>query len=376
RFWRETQPEKKHELLQEMLELLPTLPVENEWYTRLYQEAGWLAHVEKDEELSLQCFTKQLVVDISQVNRASLSMLATVASMALNCGELDYAKRFITALIAIQQDYPDRIRQTSTPLYPFITQLNDAIQLREQQASQRVVWLSAVLAVLLLGALALLLMNAHLLRKKTALQASLQEKMQQLDEKTIKLEQEHRNLSEANRQLEAAGEQLREEQAHLEEANYLKEEYIGQMFATNSEYLQKISTLKRDINRKLMAKQYEQAIQLTSTKSDKDAEEQHELWNKFDDVFLQLFPDFVEQFNGLLRPEEQIVLRAGERLSTDLRIYALVRLGISSSVKIGKILGLSTQTVYNARQKMRARATESDVEFPVRVKNLMNKQAR
>jgi hypothetical protein len=82
------------------------------------------------------------------------------------------------------------------------------------------------------------------------------------------------------------------------------------------------------------------------------------------------FPDFVEQFNGLLRPEERITLRAGEKLNTDLRIYAMVRLGINSSTKIAKILGLSTQSVYNARQKMRARATESEEEFPVRVRRL------
>ena len=98
--------------------------------------------------------------------------------------------------------------------------------------------------------------------------------------------------------------------------------------------------------------------------------EQHELWAKFDDIFLRLFPDFVEQFNELLRPEERITLRQGEKLNTDLRIYAMVRLGISSSTKIAKILGLSTQSVYNARQKMRARATLSDEEFAARVRRL------
>ncbi len=372
RFWSETAPEKKHELLQEMTKMLPALSPDDEWYTRLYGEAGILAQVEGNMTLALQLFTRQIVAQFSNVDR-TIPMLATVSGMALDCGELDYAKNFMMAVVAMQKDYPDRIRTVSKPLYSRIIQLNDAIQLREKAVSDRIVWLSVILAVSLLAAIALLLTVYQLLKKKTALQDALQQKIQQLDENTANLEQEHRKLSEANAQLSQQDVLLREEREHLEEANYLKEEYIGQMFATNSEYLQKIAALKKDINRKLMAKQYEQAVQMTSSKSEKNVEEQHELWNKFDEIFLQLFPDFIEQFNGLLRPEEQITLKAGEKLNTDLRIYALVRLGINNSVKIGKILGLSTQTVYNARQKMRARATENEVEFPVRVKNLKNK---
>ncbi|MBR5068001.1 MAG: hypothetical protein IKX25_01230, partial [Bacteroidales bacterium] len=117
-------------------------------------------------------------------------------------------------------------------------------------------------------------------------------------------------------------------------------------------------------------RQYDLALQATKPNSENDIKEQHELWAKFDDIFLRIFPDFVEQFNALLRPEERIALRQGEKLNTDLRIYAMVRLGINNSTKIAKILGLSTQSVYNARQKMRARANESDEEFAVRVRRL------
>ena len=368
RYWSETEPQKKHALIQEMVQELAAMPADSEWYSLLHHEAGYLAQMEGDMALALQLYTRNIVTELSHASR-SIPMLASVSNMALECGELDYAKRFLLAVIAMQQDYPERIRTVSNPLYTDLIRLNDAIQSREQQVSQRVVWLSAVLGVSLVLAIVLLVMVGQLLRKKTNLQHALQQKMQQLDEKSAHLEVEHRKLSAANEQLSQQEALLREEREHLEEANYLKEEYIGQLFATNSEYLQKISALKKDINRKLMAKQYEQAVQITSMKSEKNAEEQHELWNKFDEVFLQLFPDFVSQFNGLLRPEEQITLRAGEKLNTDLRIYALVRLGVSSSVKIGKILGLSTQTVYNARQKLRARATDSDEEFAVRVKN-------
>lgn len=76
-----------------------------------------------------------------------------------------------------------------------------------------------------------------------------------------------------------------------------------------------------------------------------------EFYRTFDTIFLHVYPSFVEEFNQLLAPEERIVLTEDEKLNTTLRIYALVRLGISESVKIAEFLHCSTQTVYNIRRK-------------------------
>lgn len=83
-----------------------------------------------------------------------------------------------------------------------------------------------------------------------------------------------------------------------------------------------------------------------------------------------LYPNFVEDFNTLLRPEEHIVLRQGELLNTNLRIYALVRLGINDSVKIAEFLHMSAQTVYNNRQKVRSCALDAREVFIEKVKQL------
>jgi hypothetical protein len=267
----------------------------------------------------------------------------------------------------MQQDYPDRIRQ---PFYSFMTELNDATRSRLEEESRRNLTLLIVAAVSFIVMALLFVFAFYNLRRRIRLQRLLKEKNQLLTENSKRLKDEQLRLRDANEALRQASADLKEESTRLSEANYLKEEYIGQMFATCSEYLQKIEVVKRDINRKLTARQYDLALKATRPKNEDDMKEQHELWAKFDEIFLQLFPDFVEQFNGLLRPEERITLRAGEKLNTDLRIYAMVRLGINSSTKIAKILGLSTQSVYNARQKMRARATESEEEFPVRVRRL------
>ena len=212
----------------------------------------------------------------------------------------------------------------------------------------------------------LFLSTIYDLKKRVSLQ-------KQLERNNKELAASEENLRISNLELTNKDKELGSINTLLTEANFLKEEYIGQLFATCSDYLGKMEKLKLTINRKLKANQIDDAIRLTDSKDVRENEELHELWERFDEVFLNLFPDFVEQFNGLLRPEERITLRSGEKLNTDLRIYALVRLGINSSVKIGKILGISTQTVYNARMKMRSRATESDLEFPIRVRQLKGK---
>ena len=95
-----------------------------------------------------------------------------------------------------------------------------------------------------------------------------------------------------------------------------------------------------------------------------------ELYANFDRIFLQIYPDFVKDFNTLLKPDEQIVLKRGEILNTELRIYALVRLGLNDSVKISRFLHCSVQTVYNTRQRIRNKAIIPKEDFAAAVQSL------
>ena len=81
-----------------------------------------------------------------------------------------------------------------------------------------------------------------------------------------------------------------------------------------------------------------------------------EFYDNFDDTFLELFPNFVNEFNALLQPDEQIVPKAGHQLNTELRIFALIRLGITDSVKIAQFLRYSITTIYNYRTRVRNKA--------------------
>ena len=96
-------------------------------------------------------------------------------------------------------------------------------------------------------------------------------------------------------------------------------------------------------------------------------------YHTFDTTFLSLYPDFVEAFNGLLREDERIVLKKGELLNTELRIFALVRLGIEDSTRIANLLHYSVSTIYNYKVKMRNKAAGDREHFEENVKTIGRK---
>src|SRR5690606_19238282 len=98
--------------------------------------------------------------------------------------------------------------------------------------------------------------------------------------------------------------------------------------------------------------------------------ELEELYKNFDVIFLSLYPTFVEDFNKLLSPNEAVLPKHGDLLNTELRIFALIRLGITDSVKISTFLRYSLRTVYNYRTKVRNKAADSRDELEEKVKKI------
>ena len=92
-------------------------------------------------------------------------------------------------------------------------------------------------------------------------------------------------------------------------------------------------------------------------------EELEELYANFDTAFLHLFPDFVKKFNALLQDNEQSILKKDELLNTELRIFALIRLGIEDSSQIAEFLRYSVNTIYNYRAKVKNKARGSREDF-------------
>lgn len=120
-------------------------------------------------------------------------------------------------------------------------------------------------------------------------------------------------------------------------------------------YMDRLNQFSKTVNRKISAGKVDDLYNIT--KSGKFIEEQSkEFYKVFDDAFLHIYPNFVEDVNALLRPEERIELHDGEKLNTDLRILAFMRLGIEESSRIAQLLNYSVYTIYTYRNRLKNRA--------------------
>jgi tetratricopeptide (TPR) repeat protein len=157
---------------------------------------------------------------------------------------------------------------------------------------------------------------------------------------------------------------IRKSNEKLTEANKIKDEYIADFFNQNSEYIEKIEHLQKWFNRMVVTKQFEALRKLPEYINVQN--ERDELYERFDRMFLKLFPNFVEEFNKLLVPDEQIQVK-DDQLNMDLRIYALIRLGINDNEKIASFLNYSVNTIYTYKTKIKGKARSSSDQFKQKV---------
>lgn len=191
-----------------------------------------------------------------------------------------------------------------------------------------------------------------------------------------KLSVARNNLQIANKQLNVLNDDLKEMNNQLQstnlelfESNQIKEEYIGRFIKLCSTYIDKLDAYRRMVNKKIAAGKTQELFRLTKNE-DFLENELKELYMSFDTAFLQLFPDFVNQFNNLLKSDCQVIPKKGELLNTELRIFALIRLGIDDSSQIAEFLRYSVNTIYNYRAKVKNKADILRDDFEEKVKNI------
>jgi tetratricopeptide (TPR) repeat protein len=158
---------------------------------------------------------------------------------------------------------------------------------------------------------------------------------------------------------------IRKSNDKLIEANKIKDEYIAYFFNQNSEYIEKIESLQKWVRRKVAAKQFQGLKKFPQNINVQD--ERIALYERFDKIFLKLFPNFVGEFNNLLKADEQIQLKDDQILNPDLRIYALIRLGINDNEKIANFLNYSVNTIYAYKTKIKGKAKCPSDQFKQKV---------
>ncbi len=163
-----------------------------------------------------------------------------------------------------------------------------------------------------------------------------------------------RKLRIADKIILEANHNLQETINKLNEADKIKEEYIGYYFNLISEYINKLDKFKRSVDNKLTTKRFEDIRILVNNIN--LTKEREELFINFDRAFLKIFPNFVDSYNALFSEENHVKLLPNQLLNTDLRIFALVRLGINDTEKIAHILEYSVNTIYNYKARIKAKS--------------------
>ena len=176
-------------------------------------------------------------------------------------------------------------------------------------------------------------------------------------------------LEEANRLLGMRNDTLQESNTMLQQMDRVKEEYIALFLDRCRTYLSALEKYRKSLLK--LAKSNQNAELMKKLKDDTLIEhEQQKLYNDFDEAFLDLHPRFVEKFNALLRPEERLTPKRHERLNTELRIFALIRLGVTDTAQIAQFLDYSMPTIYNYRSRIRSKSIYPKEEFEEKLMEL------
>ena len=179
---------------------------------------------------------------------------------------------------------------------------------------------------------------------------------------------QNRELTERRQALLSAYEQLRRNNTALRESQRIKEQYIGYFFQTNTKFINAAKKIIDRAAKAVYAADFNEAkFQLKSFNA---KQQNKQLLQDFDQVFLELFPNFLQDFQALFPPGERIQEEGQDELAPEVRIFALMRLGIRNNDTIAKILGYSVNTIYAYRSKVRGRSFLTKEKFNEAVMNI------
>lgn len=303
----------------------------------------------KDAEQEKKWLTISAISDLQLAKKEYIS-LRSLAFLMYENGDFDRAYTYIKRSLEDALFCNARLRTYEiSKMLPII---NEAYQ--KQNETNRFQLILFLISVSILSVFLLVLL--FLLFKQ----------MKKLSKAKQDLSLANNKLSELNTELNTFNEKLNETNYTLTEANLLKEIYIGRYMDQCSDYIGKLDEYRRKLN--VMATTGKMNELISAVKSKQFVENELAVFlTNFDKTFLQLFPNFIAEFRVLLIDEEAIQLKEGELLNTELRIFALIRLGIKDSAKISTFLRYSVSTIYNYRSQIKNKAAGPREDFEANV---------
>jgi len=304
-------------------DLLKNIRIDDEQLAITASTLSFIYFNDHDPDKATSMLMQAAMADIRSSTKETVAM-QNLANLFYTAGETDLAYKYIRAAKADADFYGARQRLAQVAaIYPVIE--GKQLTLSESRRKSLLIYAALITAFTISSIVFLVIIYRQNKKLKAA---------------RIALSQVNESLSTTNR--------------HLQDANKIKEQYIWYYFSTTAEYINRLDALKKSLDMMLITKKLDklkQAIDSIDIKNERES-----LYHNFDIVFLKLFPDFVSRINSILPEAEKVQLKEGQLLNTELRIYALIRMGIHDHDRIAKILDYSVTTIYTYKTRFRNKA--------------------
>ena len=326
----------------------------------------------KDTGTAIRLLTQAAIADIKSSIKETFAIF-NLAELLYIKNDVTNASLLIENAIANANAYGARQRKAQVS---GILSLIERERINAVEAQNTLLIQYGVVATLLLIALITLIIivrrqNTKLKEAKqiiTEAHSRQQAINNKLDETIKKLEDANLKLENSNKQLENAIGQLGDSNRKLEEANRIKEECVSYFFTLDSDFFSKLEKVKSMLEKKYSENKTSDLKLIISTINLK--EEKENLLQSFDKVFLRIYPNFIKSFNTFFKPEDKIHIQGNGILNSDLRIFALMRMGITDSEKIARILGYSVNTIYTYKTKFKNKSILPKEDFEDQLMNI------
>ncbi len=302
-----------------------------------------------DKEHQMEYLIKSAESDLEGCIRENTSLRA-IADRLFDEGDIDRAYRYMRVAVDDANFYGTRLRNIQASR--IVPKILSAYQTKQEQGHRKMMWLLGIISVIALLLVGGVIAIYQLLKR-----------YRRLNEQKKAINEELRHV---NAQLGETVEELHEANGMLQEREQLKEQYIARFLALSSRFIDRGEEQRKALYRLYRDRKTEDLVR--ELKSTNFGNENARLfYENFDNAFLNIYPTFVDEVNKLLQEDGKIEVKQGKRLTTESRVLALIRIGITDNQSIAAILRASLTTIYTYRSKLKARAISKD-DFEAQVK--------
>lgn len=287
-----------------------------------------------DKERGMSYLIQAAIYDIKSATKEAVA-LQNLANILYDAGDVSRANRYVRIAMEDANFYNARHRKIQiSAILPIIER--EHLQMVENQRNNLIVFAAIVSLMFILFLVS-----------------------------TIIIYKQVKKLRRAKRTIQLQNKSLQSTNSKLVEANEIKDEYIVQSLYGKSEYIDRLESLYRTINRKVKARQFDD---VHSYLKESDLKKEREnMYSSFDQTFLRLFPDFIEEYNSLFKADDIVSFDINKVLTPELRIFALIRLGIHESERIAKFLDYSVNTINTYKTKVKNKSIVPNEQFEQKI---------